>query len=706
MPVETNGAVTRGTRQNLIDGLRGSPMRSDAVDAVMQQAVAFTERLVEIYSNDVAQGEVGQGGSGVASEEPILGARPPRALLYGRIQSGKTVGMILTSALCLDNGFRIVVVLTTDNVALVRQTAARFKDLDGPRVFSGAKEGSSYEWEGQEDQIREFTSTDGLVLVCAKNSFNLPQVIRFLQQIDASTHPVLVLDDEADAATPDTTLAARSAEKPTAPAFASTMHRLVTENDRPGHEGFSLGEMLPHSLYVQVTATPYVLLLQKRDAQMRPTETFLLEPGAGYCGGEAFFAEFDPSPIAVEQPNNIVLVGDNEATLVRRQVPAGLAKSIDFFILSSCARASANRWPHEGFKHLSHTSHKINDHDVVSGHIESHLNEIRKKLRLNNQETTAYFNDAYQELCRTVNPCPPLADLVVMAAAAVRQIEIIRVNSKADILSYGPRLNFVVGGNILGRGLTIDDLLVTYYIREAKTSQMDTVWQHARMYGYRQSYLDHIRIYLPRRLGARFKLIHEAEEALRRSLAEGVDAVLIEVPSAARPTRPNALDAGALRTVEAGRDQIHPRFLVADRVAAADTLQILNENRVPLGGGRDARATPIALDQALRLVDSIPIGEDDPGLWQPDAVSALLQSFHEALGEQCVVYVRELEVAPPVDGWVRGRLGGPEIRLIRAASPAGPALALLYRGDIAAPEAWYPTLVMPEGTPTYVFNAS
>jgi hypothetical protein len=226
MPINRNGPVTAGTRKNLIQGLRTRPMAAAAVDAALAQAVLFTERLTETYSLEIAVGEVGADGNGRASEEPILGRRPPTALLYGRVQSGKTAAMILTSALCFDNGFRIIVVLTADNVALVEQTANRFKALDGPRVFSSVKQ-DAYEWDGQQEELRQDVPTDGLVLVCAKDAFHLPQMIEFLQQIDAPLYPALIFDDEADAATPDTTLAARSAGRANAPQFPSTINRRV-----------------------------------------------------------------------------------------------------------------------------------------------------------------------------------------------------------------------------------------------------------------------------------------------------------------------------------------------------------------------------------------------------------------------------------------------------------------------------------------------
>lgn len=200
MAIRRDGPVTTGTTASLVEGVRSSAMAPAAVDAVLGQVAKFAEQLVDTYSSQIAAGEVGQGGTGRASEDAILATRAPRALMFGRVQSGKTVSMILTTALCLDNGFRVAVVLTTDNVALVRQTAARFKDLDGPRVFAAIKDsGPNYEWEGQEEELRESIASEGLVLVCSKNGFRLPEVIAFLQSISAAEYPVLVLDDEADA---------------------------------------------------------------------------------------------------------------------------------------------------------------------------------------------------------------------------------------------------------------------------------------------------------------------------------------------------------------------------------------------------------------------------------------------------------------------------------------------------------------------------
>lgn len=712
MPINRSGPVTRGTCENLVQGLRARPMSRETVNAARTQAVRFTEELVDTYSTQVAAGEVGPNGSAAATDAPILANRPPTALLYGRIQSGKTAAMILTSALALENGFRVIVVLTADNVALVQQTANRFKALNGPRVFSSTKE-DSYEWEGQENELRRDVAIEGLVIVCAKSAVHLPAFIEFLTEIEAPSYPALIFDDEADAATPDTTLAARTSGRPSAPNFASTINRRVIENTRPGEEGESIREVFPHSIFVQVTATPYVLFLQRRDSLIRPNRIFLLEPGDGYCGGEVFFAGFDPRAVPPATP--IVLVPDGEGqALNRRRIPTGLAASIEFFLLSAAAKAFVdNAWPTDGYKHLSHPSHRINQHGVVATHIERHLSDIRWELREDLDGITAKFRPSYAELLRTMPNAPDLGLLLTIVREAIRQAEVSRVNSETDVPRYGPRLNFLIGGNILGRGLTIDDLLVTYYVREALVSQMDTVWQHARMYGYRRPLMPFTRVFLPRAVAGRFRRIHQTEEDLRELLrieASG-ESIPIRLAVGTRATRRNATEPAVLQVVRGGLQQLFPLYLTEDAAAAAQIRQSLLDANVPIsrGEGRSDRATPVPLDLVFDLVNAVPVADDDPGRWNSDVISTIIESYRSQYEEnyqgQCRVYVRGLQQEQqPTGGWIRGRLGGPEISFIRDAAPGVPALALLYAGNMETPRAWYPTLVLPPDASPYIIN--
>jgi len=708
MPIRTNGPVTQGTRQNLINGLRTKPMSEVAVDAVLRQAADFTRRIAETYEQDIAAGEVGINGSAVASEDPIVATREPTALMYGRVQSGKTAAMNLTAALCIDNGFRVVVVLTANSLALVEQTANRFKTLDGPRVLSTVMD-DLYEWEGQEADLARDVAQEGLVLVCAKDAIHLPRVIEFLRQIDAPSYPAIVFDDEADAATPDTTLAARSSGRPNAPAIPSTIHRRVVENVAPNEEGESISEILPHSILVQATATPYLLFLLRRTSRLRPTNTFLLEPGEGYCGGEAFFAGFDPDAARPASP--IVLVPDQEAqAIARRRVPQGLAASINFFLVAAVAKERQDgTWPDKGFSHLSHTSPRINQHTTVANHIERHVNDLRRQLRADLAGADGLFAAAHAELRRTVQDAPSIGALAPSIYEALRQTEVIRVNSQTDAPQYGPRVNFLVGGNILGRGLTIDDLLVTYYIREAQTPQMDTVWQHARMYGYRLPLMPYTRVFLPRRLATRFKEIHESEEQLREILRreQNGEDVPIRIAARSRATRPNATEPSVLQVYSGNLDQLTPRFIERDATSSTQVRRKLADLGVPIDvPDRERRTTRIPFDDAIELVEMIPIRGGDPGRWSPGAMSAIMESFREQYAGTVPVYARRLEQEPPEGGWIRGRLSGPEIALIRGDANGVPALALMYLGGAERPTGWYPTMVMPAGAATYIVNPS
>ncbi|MGL3210690.1 Z1 domain-containing protein [Bradyrhizobium sp. BR 1433] len=374
--------------------------------------------------------------------------------------------------------------------------------------------------------------------------------------------------------------------------------------------------------------------------------------------------------------------------------------------MAATARAFADgQWPTEGFKHLSHSSPSIGEHGVVVNYIGRHLAEIRRTVRGDIDAAMRYFDTAYAELSRTITDPPALGDLVTSLRSAVEQQSIIVYNSAAELpQAPGPRVNFLVGGNILGRGLTIDDLLVTYYVREAKISQMDTVWQHARMYGYRVDLMPYTRVYVPRRVAANFRRIHDAEGRLRDQLRrdpQGQNPV-IWVPRGTRATRPNALPSGYLEVVPSGTAQIHPARWCDAPAVALDILQILRREEVPVGeNDRQARLANVPFNVTMELVSMVPLVDNDPGDWNPDAVAEILLKYREDAGEFGNIYVRRLNGNPDRS---RARLSGNEVTLIRESANGTPTLVLLYRGDANAPDGWYPTLVMPENSPGFIFG--
>ena len=128
----------------------------------------------------------------------------------------------------------------------------------------------------------------------------------------------------------------------------------------------------------------------------------------------------------------------------------------------------------------------------------------------------------------------------------LKKILVINTRAKRQGIAYGKGLNFLIGGNTLGRGIAIKDLLVTYYVREAKVSQIDTMHQHARMYGYRSVTIEYTRLFVPRHLYYRFRDIYRSDEALRAYIEkyQSMPATFpVEYTYGLRPTRPGVLES-------------------------------------------------------------------------------------------------------------------------------------------------------------------
>ena len=133
----------------------------------------------------------------------------PRAngLVVGRVQSGKTrnyVGLMLKA---LDEGWNVVLVLTSANTALANQTQSRVKnDLEAAGVYDG----TALDFRSDKDPDKPASLKDPSCKkfywgVAMKQKDNLERVLKWFAGSPelVSRMRVLVIDDEADNATPD-----------------------------------------------------------------------------------------------------------------------------------------------------------------------------------------------------------------------------------------------------------------------------------------------------------------------------------------------------------------------------------------------------------------------------------------------------------------------------------------------------------------------
>jgi hypothetical protein len=113
---------------------------------------------------------------------------------------------------------------------------------------------------------------------------------------------------------------------------------------------------------------------------------------------------------------------------------------------------------------------------------------------------------------------PSWDKILAVLPDVLNDIEVRSINGTAkDALDYaatGAALKVIaIGGDKLARGLTLEGLCVSYFVRTTK--MYDTLMQMGRWFGYRPAYLDLCRLYTPADLVKWFGHIADASEELR-----------------------------------------------------------------------------------------------------------------------------------------------------------------------------------------------
>jgi Z1 domain len=392
--------------------------------------------------------------------DPTAGipSQPSDGLLYGLIQSGKTSILTLTSAMAVDNGFDCIVVLTSDNDPLYDQTKERVRAaLGGINVLGKS------DWK---DPKRFKTRVDNtpFAVVCSKNGSMLTSLLNAFKTAKAKDLSILIVDDEADQASLNT-----NTGKPTVK--VSTINSVITK----------FREYFPINTYLQVTATPQALFLQRPKHQYRPSFTVLAEPGKDYVGGEAFFGKDAKLIRIVDVAESAALKATNQPN-PKAKLPAGVRKALCAFFVGAASKIIQGSG--DGYAFLLHVSMATKDHDYARQLLDDFIQESGAALK---KESGGPFNSLLNELQAGYNDLkasdPSLPEFEAILERIVfylngSNIKVINGHS-SDEVKLDSRFNLFIGGNKLGRGVTIKNLLVSYYGRNPKRAKADTVLQHA-----------------------------------------------------------------------------------------------------------------------------------------------------------------------------------------------------------------------------------
>jgi len=508
-----------------------------------------------------------------------------KGLIYGHVQSGKTAIILTTMALAADNGYKNFIVLTSNINDLYDQTLGRIKkSLDGFTVL-GKKDFQRYTGFDV-DAVR--------VLVSSKHGKTLEKVRNLAQKLGWQNQSTFIIDDEADQASLNTNI-----NKPDK--GVSTIN----------HQIRSIRQELGSCTYLQTTATPQALLLQDRSSDFRPDFVVATTPGTGYIGGNHYFINDDdtnkPSPHI-----RIVPTVDPDNLRSSNRLPDAISLSIvTFFLGSAVLRLRGNT---KKYTYLLHTSFKQADHSVMFRLVDEFRNQLMVELTLAERNSLDqvsiifrnFLNSAYQDLTGTFDEIPTLEAIIKEVVDKVASTELIEANSSTK-LGVKPEPDrqhtLYIGGTKMSRGVTFKNLLVTYYGRDSQTPQIDTVLQHARMYGYRSAELPAIRIYLPQNLSNRFSDIHTSDNIMREKcrLTHETIPVIPLMSRNLRPTRRNVLNDLTVMGTYYGGVEYFPRIPVSDPDLLKNQTEIIDNY---LFSYDDRVAYEITIDQIFYILSS------------------------------------------------------------------------------------------------------
>jgi Z1 domain len=642
------------------------------------------DQVLDLLQKQIGNAEevkdISKTASEVASKwvNPLSGGmEETNGLIYGLVQSGKTGVLTVTGAIGADEGYRTIIILTSDIDPLYEQTLGRVReafpgmDIIGKREFKDA------------DSFIQRVKGGTCAIVTSKNSGLLNTLIENFQKGRVRGLSCLIIDDEADQASLNTR------ERRANGTRSVINHRLV-----------GLRAFFEKNTYLQVTATPQALFLQTPGHDFRPTFTVLSHPGSDYVGGEEFFG--DNSNLVREfDLNDISVLAPGPQPTPTLTIPKSLLRALDTFMIGATFKRTNEVDQNCAF--LCHVSTRTVDHKHIVDLMRKYKTDLTYGLKTKNQAVLTRLKAAYDDLASTHEGLrgsrfDVLLEAIEFFSAGIT-VKLVNGETDEDVAVKSP-YNLFVGGNKLGRGVTIKNLLVSYYGRHPKKPQADTVLQHARMYGYRRKDIGLLRLFLPPELHIVFRAINKMERGLRELIArrpsEEFRGVYLENGLSA--TRRNILAPGSIG-VYSGGSIYNPAQVMRDDTVQTSTEKIDKK----LAGFKDDHHTEVTIAELQTLIAlTMPDQRESERVWDPIAVAESLAQFAK-LREQSNGYVyvdrerglieNRRETQGILDGGEAARVPDDKITLF----------LLRTKADRGKNPAWWPQIRFPDGRYAFAF---
>lgn len=404
-----------------------------------------------------------------------------------------------------------------------------------------------------------------LLFVVKKNGSVLRNLLRWVEWAASARDehgrsyvrgvPLLVIDDEADQGSIDTREGAFTDDGAPDPDHDPTvLNRRIRQ----------LLHLFDQSAYVGYTATPFanIFIHEKARTEQEGEDLFprsfivSLPTPSNYVGPAEVFGYEDQDGNEVPGLPIIRLIDDHAASLGLKEtngwmpprhksphrpryngldeVPPSLRQAIRAFVLVCAARlARGHTTAHNSM--LVHVTRFTAVQRIVTEQIQRELHQLKRRLRYGDGDSSFQLRVELRELWemdfqkttssiqgRGLIPSDlPTAwdEVEPFLEEAALSISVREINGRAgEVLDYvtheATGLNVIaVGGDKLSRGLTLEGLSVSYFLRASR--MYDTLMQMGRWFGYRPGYVDLCRLYTTPDLTEWYSHIAAASEELR-----------------------------------------------------------------------------------------------------------------------------------------------------------------------------------------------
>lgn len=479
-----------------------------------------------------------------------------KGMVVGHVQSGKTqnyTGLICKAA---DAGYRLIVVIAGIHNNLRNQTQMRIDEgfvgrdtgrlekketKNRPRAIGVGKFDDRRAPVSLTTTLKDFnratatTNTSQIasyavpvVLVIKKNPATLANLVDWLKEhstahgSDMVDQPMLLIDDEADNASIDIKYG-------------------KGETSRINGQIRELLGLFRRSCYVGYTATPFanIFIDPDTDDEVKGQDLFPrhfifgLDAPTNYFGARKVFIDGIPDD-EDKRPNHIRYITDNGDVLpVQHKIdhaltvlPDSMLDALRSFLV---ARAIRNLRGQTG-QHASmlvNASRFTGIQGLIRNRLHQQLRDIEDAVRVDGGRVDAAArNDEIAAIhrCWEVEyvDAGPTWDEVregLLHVAASAQVVAVNAASSAGLDYEGGGAGqtvVAVGGFSLSRGLTLEGLTVSYFLR--RSLMYDTLMQMGRWFGYRPDYEDLCRIWMPQEAASWYADIGEATEELQLEL--------------------------------------------------------------------------------------------------------------------------------------------------------------------------------------------